>query len=145
MSFFFFSLRAEVLVNIAKANTSVFHHRRTNTNLSHASCFLYLPSGFTSFLLSLRADFACVEELDTFNLYPLQRCCISCLHCISSCRLSKQSRVTLVVCTLCILSIRVCERGRGMRSTRTHLSLTHSVCFSLYPSPAVIGLSVSPC
>lgn len=74
---FSFSPRAEVLVNIAKANTSVFHHRRTNTSLSHASCFLYLPSGFTSFLLSLLADFACVEELDTFNLYPLLHCYIA--------------------------------------------------------------------
>lgn len=74
--------------------------------------------------------------------------------------MSKPSGVTLVVCEelhlrvhvcmLCILSVRVGDilRDEVQEVMQTHtqlISLTHSVCFSLYPSPAVIGPILSPC
>lgn len=34
-----FASGAEVLVSSAKANTSIFHHRGPDVNLSHTSCF----------------------------------------------------------------------------------------------------------
>ena len=66
----FFSLSAEVFfANIAKANTSIFHLRGTNMNLSHASCFRQ----FCVFHLDLPHCFCMCREtavMDTFSLYP---------------------------------------------------------------------------
>lgn len=144
------SLRTEVLASLAKENTSIFHLRGTNVNLSHTSCFplscifhLDLPHFCLAFLPVLRVSRLCCNRhfwlvSITALLYLMITLCLN----FSSCRMSKPS-VTLDVCK--VLNLRVCAcaryacylylcvRHREMRSkkpcthTHTHtLTQTHT-------------------
>lgn len=140
-----FSPRAEVLLSIAKGNNSIFHLTGNNANLSHTSRFLCLPHGVTSFLhrvlcwLFVRVGAAAKH---TFNLYPFQHCRSSWLRCVylspAAPRLNRSESHLLCarrfarvcICACYAHYLYVCERDRGMMSTKacTLTCLSHPLC-----------------
>lgn len=165
-----FSPRAEVLVSIAKENTSILHLRGTNKNLSHASYFHSFCAFHLEWPQSYFKSMFCMcivtAVMHTFSLYHIivvvhdyivfkypQLPNVWNHHESIVCELLNPC-VRVYICMLCnylfVCEIQRDEAQQGMSSawsTHTQTSLSHPLCLSLSldPSPAVIRLILSPC
>lgn len=158
-----FSPRAEVLLSIAKRNNSIFYLTGNNANLSHTSRFLCLPHGVTSFLhrvlagflyvweplrstlsICIRHSIVVVHDCVVFTFLQLHRVWTTASHicCVRGALLACAYVHATHIISTCV---RETEGWGPRRHAHSHVSLTHSVRSSLYPSPAVIGLILSPC